>query len=165
MAVLKKKTQAVQKVVKKVSTAKPAATTARAKVSANAGAYTFAVGRRKTSIARVRLFLGKGDTLVNEKSVAQYFGDISLHPILFSSLDAVEKREGVHCTIKVVGGGAHSQAQAIAHGIARALVKVDENYRSILRKAGLLTRDDRMRETRKIGTGGKARRAKQSPKR
>lgn len=160
MAILKKKNQAVQKIVKKAAPAQNAGATKQSRTD-----YIPAVGRRKTAIARVRLFSGSGDTLVNGKSVKAYFGEDSVHAILFRPLDILEKREAVHITAKVIGGGFHSQAEAIALGIARAMVKADESHKKALRDAGLLTRDPRMRETRKMGTGGKARRAKQSPKR
>ena len=160
MAILKKKTQAVQKIVKKAPVTKHSSP-----ASKETGTYIATVGRRKTAIARIRLYAGSGDNTINGKSVASFFGDIGLHPIVFRPLDLLEKRDGVHFTVKVVGGGAHSQAEAIAHGLSRAMLKADETHKLPLRKAGLLTRDDRMRETRKMGTGGKARRAKQSPKR
>lgn len=164
MAVLKKKTQTVQKIVKKTPVASKAQGASSSK-TVNAGPYLATVGRRKTAIARVRLYTGAGDNTVNGKSIASFFSDISLHRIVFRPLDILEKRDGVHFSIKIVGGGSHSQAEAIAHGLARAMLKADVSHKDALRKAGLLTRDPRMRETRKMGTGGKARRAKQSPKR
>lgn len=163
MAVLKKKTQAVQKIVKKASVSRPASTGVAKTV--NAGPYIPTVGRRKTSIARIRLYSGSGDNTINGKSIASFFSDKALHTIVFRPLDLVDKRDAVHFSVKVSGGGSHSQAEAIAHGLSRSLLKADVSHKETLRKAGLLTRDDRMRETRKMGTGGKARRAKQSPKR
>jgi small subunit ribosomal protein S9 len=163
MAVLKKKNQAVQKIVKKVSTASKPAAGSSAKT--NGGVYIATVGRRKTAIARVRLYSGTGDNVINDKSISSFFGDVSLHSIVFRPLDLLSKRDSVHFTVKVIGGGSHSQAEAIAHGLSRAMLKADETHKKALRDAGLLTRDPRMRETRKMGTGGKARRAKQSPKR
>ena len=162
MAVLKKKNQAVQKIVKKTTVAKPTSSVA---ARANGGVYLATVGRRKTAIARIRLYTGSGDNTVNDKSIASFFGDVSLHAIIFRPLDLLSKRDAVHFSVKVIGGGAHSQAEAIAHGLSRAMLKADETHKKALRDAGLLTRDPRMRETRKMGTGGKARRAKQSPKR
>jgi small subunit ribosomal protein S9 len=164
MAVLKKKTQTVQKIVKKAPVASKAQGSSASK-TVNAGPYLATVGRRKTAIARVRLYTGAGDDTINGKSISSFFSDISLHRIVFRPLDILEKRESVHFSIKIVGGGSHSQAEAIAHGLARAMLKADISHKDALRKAGLLTRDPRMRETRKMGTGGKARRAKQSPKR
>ncbi|MEP7167700.1 MAG: 30S ribosomal protein S9 [Candidatus Woesebacteria bacterium] len=165
MAVLKKKNQAVQKIVKKISAVKPAMSNGSNAAKANGSVYIATVGRRKTAIARVRLYTGSGDNTVNDKSIASFFGDVSLHAIIFKPLDLLSKRDVVHFSIKVLGGGAHSQAEAIAHGLSRAMLKADETHKKALRDAGLLTRDPRMRETRKMGTGGKARRAKQSPKR
>jgi small subunit ribosomal protein S9 len=162
MAVLKKKNQAVQKIVKKVAVTKSGSTQTK---TTNNGNYIPTVGRRKTAIARIRLYTGSGDNMINDKSVAAFFGDVSLHAIVFRPLDLLSKRDSVHFTVKVIGGGAHSQAEAISHGLSRAMLKADESHKKALRDAGFLTRDDRMRETRKMGTGGKARRAKQSPKR
>ncbi len=159
MAILKKKHQAVQKIVKKAPAAKPMG---RQTVSRD---YIAAVGRRKTASARIRLFVGNGDNLVNDKSIKSYFPTDVLQTIVMRPLEVLSKKDAVHFTVKVVGGGSHSQAEAVAHGISRALVKADESNKKALRDAGLLTRDPRMRETRKMGTGGKSRRAKQSPKR
>lgn len=165
MAVLKKKTQTVQKIVKKAPVASKAQGGSSQAKTVNAGPYLATVGRRKTAIARIRLYTGSGDNTINGKSIATFFSDIALHRIVFRPLDILEKRDAVHFSIKIVGGGSHSQAEAIAHGLARAMLKADVTHKDALRKAGLLTRDPRMRETRKMGTGGKARRAKQSPKR
>lgn len=160
MAVLKKKSSTVQKIVKKVATGKPVARTTAASKD-----YIYSVGRRKTAVARIRLFVGSGDNIVNSKSIKTFFPGEVLQEIIFRPFETVGKREGLHFTVKVLGGGVNSQAEAVSHGLARALVKADEEHKKALRDAGLLTRDPRMRETRKMGTGGKARRAKQSPKR
>lgn len=157
---LKKKTSAVQKIVKKKVDAPVAPTKGKSSAS-----FTHSVGRRKTAVARIRLFIGSGDNLINEKSVASYLPQEAHQAKIFAPFTVTDTREKFRFTVKVVGGGIHSQADAIAHGLARALVKVDETYKKALRDGGLLTRDPRMRETRKMGTGGKARRAKQSPKR
>lgn len=128
--------------------------------------YIYAVGRRKTASARVRLFRGKGETTVNNVSIAKYFqSEISKDTWAkpFRVVDGVDK---FYATVKVVGGGITARVEAVAHAIAKALAKLDkENFRIALKKAGLLTSDSRNRERRKVGTGGKARRAKQSPKR
>ena len=128
--------------------------------------YTYAVGRRRSASARVRLFRGKGDTTVNGKLISDYFpGPISedLWSKPFRTADVTDK---YYATVKVVGGGVMGQLDAVVHGIARAFAKLNrDEFRPVLKKAGLLTRDSRTRERRKIGTGGKARRAKQSPKR
>jgi small subunit ribosomal protein S9 len=127
--------------------------------------YTYAVGKRKSSSARVRLFKGSEENTVNTLLVGKYFpGEAAIvawsKP--FEELDVVGK---YYFTARVIGGGKQGQLDAVVHGIARAMSKVKETNRKPLKKAGLLTRDDRIRERRKMNTGGKARRAKQSPKR
>lgn len=128
--------------------------------------YIYAVGRRKTASARVRLFRGKGETTVNGVSIAKYFtGDIhkDVWAKPFRVVDGVDK---FYATVKVNGGGFNGRVDAVAHAIAKALAEIDkDNFRLLLKKAGLLRRDERVRERRKVGTGGKARRTKQSPKR
>ena len=127
--------------------------------------YIFAVGRRRTSVARVRLYKGKNQHLVNEKPIGQYFSGVEEQK-LWNNPFILTKTEGkYYITAKVQGGGKKGQLGAVIHGTARALVKAIEDSKLTLRQAGLLTRDSRTRERRKIGTGGKARRAKQSPKR
>ncbi len=128
--------------------------------------FTYASGKRKASSARVRLFKGKGANVVNDKPVEQYFpGNVS--KVLWSKpFEVTETLEKYYMSARVVGGGKASQLTAVAHGIAKALAEVEEKkFRAPLKKAGLLTRDSRIRERRMIGTGGKARRKKQSPKR
>ena len=128
--------------------------------------YIFAVGRRKTAVARVRLFSGKGQMTVNDVPIEQYFpGEVAkavwLKP--FTVTDTVEK---YYATVKVEGGGRSAQLGAVVHGLARALDKENkELYHSSLKKAGFLTRDPRVKERRKPGQMGKARKKKQSPKR
>lgn len=128
--------------------------------------FIFAVGRRKESVARVRLYKGKGNSLVNEKPIEQYFpGEIAR--VLYAQPFRTTQTEGKYwATVKVTGGGRSSQLDAVVHGISRALASSDsQEFKPILRKHGFLTRDARIRERRKVGTGGKARRKKQSPKR
>ena len=135
--------------------------------------YTYAVGRRKTAIARVRLYPKASvpghdgvQLMVNDKAVEVYFGgnaEKNQYRLPFIVTETLTK---MSASIKVVGGGTQAQLGALVPGIARALTKLDsEKYRAILKTAGLLTRDPRAKERRKVGTGGKARRAKQSPKR
>jgi small subunit ribosomal protein S9 len=128
--------------------------------------YTYAVGRRKTATARVRLYQKKGDMLVNGIAAGQYFpGVLSLTKYLLP-LKLTKTHEKFSFSAKVDGSGKPAQLDAVVHGLARTLAKIDpEKYRPILKKNGLLTRDSRMKESRKVGTGGKARRQKQSPKR
>jgi small subunit ribosomal protein S9 len=145
---------------KKTTTTKPK------KTSKKSAKYTYAVGRRKTATARVRLYPKKGDHVVNGMPAVDYFpGELAqaklIQPLKLTSTDAK-----FHFTVKVEGSGKNAQLDAAVHGISRALSKIDaDTYRPELKKAGLLTRDDRMKESRKVGTGGKARRKKQSPKR
>ena len=128
--------------------------------------WIFAVGRRRNASARVRLFKGKGENVVNDQLIEEYFsGDIN--KVKWSAPFRVTDVEGkYYVTVKVIGGGKNGQLDAVVHGISRALAKANvEKFRPPLKKAGLLTRDARVRERRKVGTGGKARRKKQSPKR
>lgn len=128
--------------------------------------YTYAVGRRKEASARVRLFKGKGENMVNGKPIEEYFpGEIA--KVAYEKPFALTDTKGkYYMTAKVEGGGANGQLDAVIHGIARALVEEnEEKFRGSLKKEGLLTRDARVKERRKVGTGGKARRQKQSPKR
>ena len=128
--------------------------------------YSYSVGRRKSASARVRLFKGKGESTVNSMPIEKYFPgsvnrDIWSRP--FRILDVSEK---YYVTVRVIGGGKQGQIEAVAHAISKTFVKEDkEKFRKPLKTAGLLTRDARIRERRKVGTGGKARRKKQSPKR
>jgi len=128
--------------------------------------YTYAIGKRKTSTARVRLYKGKGDTTVNGLQITEYFpGLVSTYKwqLPFKLTDT---REKFYATIKVAGGGKKGQLDAVVQGIAKSLNNYDEKkFRQVLKKAGLLTRDARKKERRVVGTGGKARRKKQSPKR
>ena len=124
------------------------------------------LGRRKTAVARVRIWSGKQEFTVNGKPISTYFkGDLykKVYNTPFVLTEPLGQFTG---SIKVAGSGLMGQVDAIVHGIARALIKVNpEGYKKILRNAGLLTRDSRMKETRKAGQGGRARAKKQSPKR
>lgn len=131
-----------------------------------ANEYIYAVGRRKTSVARVRLHKGKDQHVINDLPVGQYFPGEEQRKLWTKPFELTKTEGKYFVTVKVGGGGKRSQLGAVIHGIARTLVKLnEESFKQSLRKAGLLTRDSRMRERRKVGTGGKARRAKQSPKR
>lgn len=128
--------------------------------------YTHAVGRRKQAIARIRLFKGKGDTLINDKPVNKYFPGVLSQLSITTLFNTCEILDKYYFTAKVVGSGPRSQLDAVIHGLARSLVKVNaEKFKPLLKKKGYLTRDPRKKERRKVGTGGKARRQKQSPKR
>lgn len=129
-------------------------------------AYTYALGRRKTATARVRLFKGKGELVVNEQPINKYFpGEVD--KIIYSKPFQVTETDGkYYATVKVEGSGKNGQLGAVVHGLARALDKENpELYHSPLKKAGLLSRDPRMKERRKAGYAQKARAKKQSPKR
>ena len=126
----------------------------------------YAVGRRKESIARIRLYKGKGETLVNNLPIGEYFPGEVFQVVYSQPFKLTDTLGKYYATIKVSGGGKSGQLQAAVHGLSRALALLDkENFRPVLKKAKLLTRDSRTRERRKVGMGGKARRKKQSPKR
>lgn len=123
-----------------------------------------ATGRRKSSVARVRLVPGEGSIIINGRELTKYFGLKTLELIIRQPLEATETTGKYDVLANVDGGGISGQAGAIRHGIARALLKVDEEYRPVLKKAGLLTRDPREKERRKYGLK-KARKASQFSKR
>lgn len=128
--------------------------------------YTYAVGRRKSSSARVRLFKGQGVNLINDKKVSDIYQSKVSETIINKPFKLTNTEGKYFFTAKVAGGGKEGQLEAIIHGLARALVKLDsEKFRSVLKDNNLLTRDSRSRLRRMVGTGGKARRKKQSPKR
>lgn len=136
------------------------------------------IGRRKSSTARVRLYLTsgkelsvrnykikKGDFVVNSKKVADYFALSQAQSRYELPLKLTDSLTRFGISVVVTGGGKMGQLDALVLGLARALQKADESLRPSLKAAGLLTRDARIRERRKPGTGGRARRKKQSPKR
>lgn len=131
------------------------------------GRYYEAVGRRKTSVARVRLFPEKSSMpqiLVNEKQHTVYFPTPELKRISESALKTIRVDGSYKVVAKINGGGIHSQAEALRHGISRALLKVDLEHRKPLKMLGFLKRDPRMKERRKFGLK-KARKAPQWAKR
>lgn len=126
-----------------------------------------AIGRRKNASARVRLYpRKKGGIIVNGKAIEEYFpGEIN-KKLYLEPLRTCNVIGKYLITIKVKGSGIKSQLKAVIHGIARVLVKLnEEKFKPILRNKGFLTRDSRERQRRKVGRGGKARRLKQSPRR
>lgn len=123
-----------------------------------------ATGRRKQSIARVRLVPGNGQVIINDKPIEEYFGLGTLRLIVNQPLELTNTKEKYDVLVNVHGGGLSGQAGAIKHGIARALVKADENLKSDIKKAGFLTRDARVKERKKYGLK-KARKAPQFRKR
>ena len=128
--------------------------------------YIFAIGRRKTASARVRLFKGKGENTVNAIAIEKYFPGEVNKVYWQRPFELTETLEKYYVSAKVEGSGKGGQLDALVLGIARALSEANpEKYRPALKKAGLLKRDSRERQRRMVGMGGKSRRAKQSPKR
>jgi small subunit ribosomal protein S9 len=130
------------------------------------GEYYYGMGRRKTAVARVRLFPnGDGNITVNGKSVQAYFGTRDTHKATISSpFRALDLGDTYTITVRVVGGGTTGQAGAIRHALARALIRMNPEFKAALRKAGYLTRDPRMKERKKPGLK-RARKAPQYTKR
>ncbi len=141
--------------------------------------YTYAIGRAKEAVARVRLYshvkegaawgnepVKKDQMLVNGMPIEKYFGG-PVAKAMYMNPFVLTKTEGKYAvTVKVQGGGRNGQLDAFIQGVSRALSAIDQTkFRPSLKKAGLLTRDARIRQRRMVGTGGKSRRAKQSPKR
>ncbi len=126
--------------------------------------YFYGTGRRKKSVARVRVYPGTGKVIINDRDIDDYFGLETLKLIVRQPLALTETTEKFDVICKVQGGGVTGQAGAIRHGLSRALVQYDETLRSVLKKAGFLTRDPRMKERKKYGLKG-ARRAPQFSKR
>ena len=123
-----------------------------------------ATGRRKSSVARVRLIPGEGKIVINGRELTNYFGLKTLELIVNQPLELTETKGKYDVLVNVIGGGISGQAGAIRHGISRALLEVDGEYRATLKKAGFLTRDPREKERRKYGLK-KARKASQFSKR
>jgi small subunit ribosomal protein S9 len=114
--------------------------------------YHFAVGRRKTSHASVKLFPnGKGEFKINGKELTEYFSEPFYASQVLAPFATVGKEKEFDVSVRVLGGGKHSQVEAIRHGIARALVGSDEDLRTTLKKLGFLTRDSRAKERKKYG--------------
>ena len=127
-------------------------------------AQFYGTGRRKKSIARVYLTPGTGNITINKRNIDEYFGLETLKVIVRQPLTAIDGADKFDVKVTVRGGGTTGQAGAIRHGIARALLTVDNDYRPVLKKAGFLTRDPRMKERKKYGLKA-ARRAPQFSKR
>jgi small subunit ribosomal protein S9 len=128
-------------------------------------AYYYGTGRRKSAVARVRMYPGNGQFIINSKPAEEYFGGRAIyHKMIAQPLDITENAGKYNVTVKVLGGGATGQAGAVRHGLARALVQADGNFRSVLKKAGLLARDPRVKERKKPGLK-RARKAPQYTKR
>ncbi len=127
-------------------------------------AYFYGTGRRKKSVARVRVYPGTGKVTINDRDIDDYFGLETLKLIVRQPLTLTGTTEKFDIVVRVAGGGVTGQAGAIRHGLSRALLQYDEALRAELKKAGFLTRDPRMKERKKYGLKG-ARRAPQFSKR
>ncbi len=126
--------------------------------------YFYGTGRRKSSVARVRILPGTGAITINGRDIDDYFGLETLKLIVRQPLEATETLGKFDLIVKVGGGGVSGQAGAVRHGLSRALLQVSDEYRPILKAAGFLTRDPRMKERKKYGLKA-ARRAPQFSKR
>ena len=169
---MKNMVKKVQKKSKVTEVGKPARTTdtvqpARQSHSGGSGRYVEGVGRRKTSVARVRVFVSKAPNkiMVNDKLLTDYFhGDSQLCRFTEDVFSNLGSKQYVSVVAHVRGGGINGQAKAVQHGLARALIKMDSELRKPLKSAGFLSRDPRMKERRKFGLK-KARKAPQWSKR
>ena len=126
--------------------------------------YFYGTGRRKSSVARVRLYQGTGKVTINDRDIDDYFGLDTLKMVVRQPLAATDNVGKMDIVATVTGGGVSGQAGALRHGIARALLLANAEYRPILKQAGFLTRDPRMKERKKYGLKA-ARRAPQFSKR
>jgi small subunit ribosomal protein S9 len=132
---------------------------------ATATPYHYGTGRRKSAVARVRLYPGSGTFTVNGKEMQEYFGGrVALHRTALQPLELTNTASQFDIVVKVVGGGISGQAGAVRHGLARALARSDDELRTPLKRAGLLTRDARVKERKKVGLK-RARKAPQYTKR
>ncbi len=126
--------------------------------------YFYGTGRRKSSVARVRVYAGSGNITINGRNIDDYFGLETLKLIVKQPLILTENSDKFDIVCTVAGGGVTGQAGAIRHGLSRALLQVNEELRPVLKKAGFLTRDPRIKERKKYGLKA-ARRAPQFSKR
>lgn len=163
-AALKPKAQVLAAEVKEGPKVKVEPEKAEAKTT-GPSRYFYAVGRRKCAVAQVKVYPGgKGNIVINNKDLKVYFPPFEFQNTILSPLKLAGQDSTVDVTVKVNGGGKRGQADSIRHGIARALLLLDEDYRKSLRKAGFLTRDARVKERKKPGLK-RARRAPQWAKR
>jgi len=126
--------------------------------------YFYGTGRRKSSVSRVRVYNGTGSITINDRDIDDYFGLETLKLIVRQPLNLTGTADKFDIICRVSGGGVTGQAGAIRHGVSRALLGADDEFRAMLKKAGFLTRDPRMKERKKYGLKG-ARRAPQFSKR
>jgi len=159
------KAKKTKKVEKKVSTKKKVEKKETKKKIVKPVQYLESVGKRKTAVARVRIFTkGKNEILVNEKAYQDYFFTPELQQIATDSLRKMKCLDKFRISVKTKGGGIYAQAEAVRHGISRGLVMFNPDFRKRLRRVGYLTRDPRARERKKFGLK-RARRAPQWQKR
>ena len=122
----------------------------------------YATGKRKTSVARIWLEPGEGKFLVNERALKDYFGRETSEMVVLQPFDLTGTRNQFDVTVNVHGGGASGQAEAIRHGISKALLQYNQDFKDALKKAGFLTRDSRVKERKKYGRRGARRRPQYS---
>lgn len=122
----------------------------------------YATGKRKTSIARVWLEPGEGKFIVNERAMKEYFGRETCEMVALQPLDLTGTRNQFDVTVNVHGGGISGQSVAIRHGISKALLQYNQDFKEILKKAGFMTRDSRVKERKKYGRRGARRRPQYS---
>lgn len=113
--------------------------------------FFYGTGKRKTSVSRTRLYKGTGEITVNGRELADYFPRATLQMIIRQPLKLTKTVEKFNITCRVTGGGLSGQAQAVRHGISRALLEFDPEMRGVLKRAGFLTRDSRVKERKKYG--------------
>ncbi|NNM86445.1 MAG: 30S ribosomal protein S9 [Phycisphaerales bacterium] len=147
-----------------VSSSVEKAPAARGKVTVNGKTYYWGTGRRKSSVARVRITAGEGNFLVNKRTVDEFFTEPQSRTVVRAPLFTANAAAGLDVTVNVKGGGITGQAGAIVQGLGRALALYDASLRKDIQSAGFLTRDSRMKERKKYGLRG-ARRAFQFSKR
>ncbi|MFZ5365339.1 MAG: 30S ribosomal protein S9 [Patescibacteria group bacterium] len=156
---IKKTVKTVKKSPAKKSTEKEAESTEKKRD------YLYAVGKRKTAIAQVRVYKkGDGKIIINKKEYQKFFPTDVLQEIISKPLDLIGQSEKLSVSVKVIGGGQKGQAEAVGNGISKALIQLNPNFRKPLKKAGYLTRDARKKERKKPGLR-RARRAPQWSKR
>lgn len=167
---MNKKNAKAKKVIKKIITPATVSKKKTAEVEKNfkipKTKYVEGIGRRKVASARVRIYEGQGDFVVNDLLVSEYFANVrNAASIYMKPFELTGTKGKFAVSAKISGSGINAQLDALLNGLAKALTVFNPEFRTFLKPAGLLTRDDRMKETRKIGMGGKARRKRQSPKR
>lgn len=116
--------------------------------------FVHAIGKRKTSVARVYIKPGKGEVFINKRAMDSYFGGVHTKNQILKPMELTGNRDKIDVLVSVKGGGASSQIDAITHGVSRALIKLNPELRTTLKKEGFLTRDSRIKERKKYGQKG-----------